>query len=219
MILFNTDISGTSASGVALKDLNHLVFVPKETILDPELPSGSLWLRSYDGEMEMLTYQGTSGILEVLNGQGYASYNRTSFLSLSTSVPVIVTFQRYDIQDDDFISTNISVPGSESDFTINANGLYRICYNLVAANDSGGGATDGGVQTRALANGSEIAGSNSKAYFGTPSNGGRGTGNACFLVSLSAGDLVQFEMEIIAGGGTMSYNGFVSFELIRPEVS
>ncbi|MHA2063080.1 MAG: hypothetical protein ACXABY_01745 [Candidatus Thorarchaeota archaeon] len=220
MILFNTDIDGVPASGVAAEDIHHIVFIPKATTLDPELPSGSLWLRPYDGEMEMFTYQGTSGILEVLNGQGYASYHQNDLNSLSTSVPVITTFQWREVQDSGFISAgNFPDNGSaaNSDFTINANGLYRICYNFIAANASGGGAADGRVQARALANGSEITGSNTKAYFSTASNGGEGTCSTTVMVSLNAGDLVQFELEVLTAGGTMTYHGFVSFELIRPE--
>lgn len=219
MILFNTDLDGVPASGVALKNIHHLTFIPKTTTIDPELPSGSLWLRPYDGAMEMFTYQGTSGIFEVLNGQGYASYHQSSNRTFSTSVPVLVEFQHTEVQDSDFISANVIFPVPGTDFTINANGLYQITYNLKIRNATGGGNSDGRAQTRALVNGSEIAGSNTKVYFGIPSAAGRSQGSVTLLVSLNVGDVVQFEIEILTGGGSaVNYLGFVSFELIRPEV-
>ena len=214
MVLFNTDVNGIPNSGIALEDVHHTLFIPKPTTLDPGLPSGSLWLRPYDGAMEMLTYQGTSGILEVLNGQGYASYHTITQKALSTSVPVIIEFDIIEIQDDRFISSDL--PGT--DFIINANGLYRIHANLLPSNNVGGGASDGRAQGRALINGSEIAGSNCKTYFPTPSDGFWATCSFTVMISLNIGDVIQFELEVLTGGGTiMAYTNNASFELIRPE--
>ena len=221
MTRFDTEVDGIQASGMVLKDVHHGTFIPKPTTLDPALPSGSLWLRPYDGQMEMLTYQGSSGILEVSNGQGFVSFSTSAVNSLSTSVPTIAEFNFAEIQEGQFISSAATYPGPSfdfSEFTIHVKGLYRINYLLTAFNDSGGGPTDGTAQGLIRVNGSVLSNSRTTNYFESGGNDGATTCAASMMVILDIGDVVEFELSILVSGGTMTYEPSVSFELIRPEV-
>jgi len=87
MIIFNADITTVESSGISIDNIDHVELIPQ--LVEPALPSGGLWFRPNDGQLERLVVQGTSGILEVRNVEGIAFYSSTTVQDISAGSVII----------------------------------------------------------------------------------------------------------------------------------
>ncbi|MHA2063081.1 MAG: hypothetical protein ACXABY_01750 [Candidatus Thorarchaeota archaeon] len=219
MVLLNTDIEFTSPSGGILQDVDRIEFIPLgDGFLpdgdSPNLPSGSLWLRPNDGQVERLNYQGTSGIFDVRNAEGCAVYTTTT---LQASLTGRVDFETTVLEDSQFITKE--TPSDFGTFRIQVGGLWRITYSLRF--DTPGAGSDGTMR----ANFSQFIPTRSALSIATrcesfvPVAGDEGGcccyANAVMLLPRSA--FLNVDVFPLAGADTDLVEGMVTFELIRPD--
>lgn len=214
MILLNTDIDFTSPSGGILQDIDHVEFIPLGSGFlpdgdSPDLPSGSLWLRSNDGQLERLNYQGTSGIFDARNAEGYAVYTTTT---LQASINGTVDFETVVVEDSQFITQEAT-----DAFRIQVQGLWRVTY--AARFDTPGGGSQGTMSATLTQTVPARVLSNTRCGSFVASNSDQGGGcvyaNAIILFPRGAFvDLLVFPLD---AADSDLVEAMITFELIRPD--
>lgn len=198
----NSSINFIQPSGGNVLEAHHIEFATVATT--PSLPSGSIWFEPNDDipranelRTERFRYQTVSGIRQIRIDEGYCSYGGADGTGgdLGQEMPpqstYTVTFSG--LVDSKFYDQ------FEDDVTIKVSGLYRIAYNFYIQNDSSGGNNDGVNQIRCLRNGVEIP--SSVIHYYQHSANSNSFASKSFLTTLDVDDIINFEFDIIAGGG------------------
>ncbi|MHA2063079.1 MAG: hypothetical protein ACXABY_01740 [Candidatus Thorarchaeota archaeon] len=205
MILLNSDITSTVSSGIDGRSVSHVLFVPQAE--DPSLPSGNVWMRANDGQVERLAVTGTSGILECRNAEGFAFYSSTTTQDLSAG-PVIISGYTTIVQDDRFMN----LTGSNT-VIAHVGGLHRLSYTVTYINASN---RDGSVNAQILINGTKLDGSEMASYMPNAADGGQCTVAFYGMAILSVGDEIQIQAEELSGEDFSVDSAILNVELIRP---
>lgn len=209
MVLLNTDITSTVSSGIDGNSVSHVLFVPQA--VDPVLPSGSVWLRPNDGQVERLVIQGTSGILEIRNAEGFAFYHSTTSQSIA-STSVIISGYTTIVEDSAFIN----LTGGNT-VIAHISGLYRLSYTVTYLNATGGGQSDGTVNAQILINGTKLDGSEMSAYIPLVADGGQCSTVFYGMAILNRGDQIQIQADQLQSIGTLDVVSAILYvEFIRP---
>ena len=179
------------------------------------LPSGSLWYRSAEEQVERLAYQGTSGIFQVKTAEGIGYYENTTLQEMNPG-PYTVQWDRALFDDEGFTFLSSD---SES-IILPIQGLYKINYHVQFINNTGGGASDTSLQARFMHNGSGMMGTLMSTYMPIQQNGGE-CSIACYgMIQADVGDELQVEVDFL--GGTLSSvdvsNSYLEVEFIRKGV-
>jgi hypothetical protein len=207
MILVNSDITSTVSSGIDSNNISHVLFVPQAG--DPSTPSGNVWLRANDGQVERLAVEGTSGILECRNAEGFAFYSSTTTQSLSAG-SVIISGYTTVVQDDRFMN----LTGGNT-VIAHVGGLHRLSYSVIYLNTAGG-ANDGTVNAQILINGTKLDGSEMSAYVPASADGGQCAVVFYGMAILSVGDEIQIQADELSGLSLTSVvSAILNVELIR----
>ncbi len=216
MILLNTDIDFTSPSGGILQDIDHIEFIPSGVGFlpggeSPNLPSGSLWLRPNDGQLERLNYQGTSGIFDARNTEGYAIYTTTTTQAFGFGAG-IVTFETVVLEDSQFITQE-----NTTTFRIQVQGLWRVTYAArfdTPATGSLGTIRAGFSQYSPFRS---MALTRNEAFIASNGDQGGGCVYADVIVFLQRPAQIQLELLGRIGLDTNLVEAMFTFELIRPD--
>lgn len=220
MIQFNTDINFIASSGGVLQDIDHITFTPLGLGFlplgdtDPNLPSGSLWLRQNKGQIERLNYQGANDIFEARNAEGYAAYVTTTSQEVSSAVIGTINFETIIVEDTQFVQRN----GATNEFTFHVAGVWRCTFS--ARFDTPTGGSQGVVRGMwATENPSNLLDSMACDAF-VASNGDQGGGcvysNHDFIINEDTGMLFQCRV-FFASLETNLVEAMITFELIRPD--
>lgn len=213
MILLNTNIDFISPSGGILQDIDHIKLIPLGSGFlplgdSPDLPSGSLWLRPNDGQLERLNYHGTSGIFDARNAEGYAIYTTTT---RQVSIFGKVNFGTVVLEDSLFITQE-----TITDFRIHVQGLWRITYVVRVDTPVGGsqGIVNGRLgqlhPVRNLDNGQ------CDAQVASNDDQGGGCLYLNALILLTKGALLELTVSTLIAD-TDLVEAMLTFELIRPD--
>lgn len=214
MILLNTNIDFISPSGGILQDIDHVEFIPLGSEFlplgdSPDLPSGSLWLRPNDGQLERLNYHGTSGIFDARNAEGYAVYTTTT---RQVSIFDQVNFGTVVLEDSLFITQE-----TITTFRINVHGLWRVTY-VVRVDTPVGGSQ--GILNGRLGQLNPVRNvDNGRSNAQVASNGDQGGG--CLyvntLILFPKGALIDLTVTTMLAD-TDLVEAMLTFELIRPDL-
>ena len=205
---WNADANFVQPSGGNILNVDHVLFVPQAE--NPLLPSGGMWMRANDGQVERLTVKGTSGVLECRNAEGFAFYSTTTTQDISAG-PITIGSYTTIIEDERFINL------SSDTVIIHVSGLHRLSYTVTYLNGTGGGAADGTVNAQILINGIKLVGSEMSAYIPIVSDGGQCLTVFYGMAILNVGDEIQIRADQLQSLGTLDVvSAILNVELIRP---
>jgi hypothetical protein len=182
---------------------------------DPVLPlDGDIWLRDNGGQLPRLAYQGTSGIYEVKNSEGYASYTVDTFIDFVTFTTIFtpVRWNVVDVEDSMYFSRSVN----NERIHVWIDGIYRISYggNVLKVSSS----TRSTVEWEMEINdsGATITAARGYTYLRNLTTD-INTTSKTFLTSLNAGDFIELQAARIAGNGIVGFDDGTSLmiELIR----
>lgn len=228
----NSPIDFIAPSGGNIIDCHSLRFLP--TLETPTLPSGSIWMKPNDGQLERFLYQGTSGIFEIRDTEGHGSYtirgDDTTDISIGATPTLLElgpegaeSVDRLDryiyYQEDDFV-TSSWVIGGTTQFTVKVSGLYKIAYSMPFHNTTGGGNNDGVLESSMQLDGTNMSGSVVRQYLWLTGGGQRTcTMSAEFFAILLPYQTMELTVRLYNGNVStilQREGGTVIFELIEP---
>jgi len=215
MVLLNTNIDFTSPSGGILQDIDHIEFIPSgQGFLpdgdSPNLPSGGLWLRPNDGQVERLNYQGTSGIFGARNAEGCAVYTTDQLQGFGGGA---VGFETVVLEDSQFINQE-----SSGTFKIQIQGLWRVTYAAsFLSTEAGSRGTMRGTLTQVAPVRTNFVSTICENFVATPGDQGGGCVYANCVVLFPRGAIVGLQVLALGGAQTTLVEAMLTFELIRPD--
>jgi len=213
-MVFNTDIDFISSSGGVLQDISHIEFIPlgSEFLPDgtsPDLPSGGLWLRPNDGQVERLNYQGTSGIFDARNTEGYAAYTTTTTAAFGFGS---ISFETVVFEDAAFINQD-----DATHWRIHVEGLWRITYAARFNTPTGGSP---GTMRATLAQTEptkNLFKTRCEQFVADDGDQGGGCVYANAMILIPRGARIRLDLLALGGLSTDLVEAMITFALIRPD--